>query len=160
MIQFKIIDPGDEVKSQTEAATPIAVRASQDPEDLETADDMLDRDSQPGMQAVDGPLHRGQRTLFRGFERQHGQPMLMLKPLIPQIHHGMNIRWQAGAVFAAQPQVMAAPRGVCGGHDTPGVQVDQRFAFHRVTLALAAVVAALFFLAVPPAFPSHPRLPP
>lgn len=58
MIQFKVIDPGDEVESQAKASTPIAVGTRQYPEDLEAADDMLDLDPQPGLDAVNGELQR------------------------------------------------------------------------------------------------------
>ncbi len=90
MIQFEVINSGDQVESPPKTPAPIAVGMRQYPEALEAADDMFDPDAQPCLDAVKGAFDSLQRVFLGGFERQQGQAMLMLKPLIAPIGQGMG----------------------------------------------------------------------
>jgi hypothetical protein len=62
MIQLKVVKSGDKVEPQSETTAPIAVRPSENPEDLEASDDVLDGDPQSRQSLIECPLRFIQRT--------------------------------------------------------------------------------------------------
>lgn len=145
MIDFVIIQSGDQVKPQSEPATAIAIPLGNDAKDFQMPNHVLDHYPLARQLAVGAPLCGTQLAAFRLFSWRLRVFVFSLQTLITGIREQTNVFGNRKVRLFEQRKVVRFARRLSGTNNFSPRLFDDNLCFYRGSLLLARIIPALFF---------------
>ncbi len=145
MIQFKIIQSGNQIESQSEAATAIPVFFRHDPKYLQMPDHVFHHDSFSCQFAVFSLLLFAQLSAFRFLSRCLRVFVFACQALITAVCQTFDPVIHLQLALLEQFKIVRFPACLSGANNAPRFLVNDYLRLYRVPLALSRIISFLFF---------------
>ena len=145
LIEFKIVDGGNQVHSQAKSSAPISVPLHQNTEDLQFADHVFAYDPAACQSAIGATVSFTQALARRLFLRRLTLGVQLLQALIAAVAQTLGRVSKAGSTALEKFEIVLSTGPVRRADNLLALSIDHKLRLECVPLLLAAVAAPLFF---------------
>ena len=145
MLQFKVIQTGNQIETQSKAAAPIAVSLRDNPKYLQMSNDILNHDSLSCQLPILSPLLFAQLAAFRLLGWGLTVFVFLRQALITAVSQTLDLLAQIQSTLFEQLEIVRFAACLPRADDAPRLLVNDDLRLYRMSLFLPRIISSLFF---------------